>query len=159
MIQISIYGDNPTEEIKEFRELIEGGAAPASIYDDVAELQDKVAAIEGKLDVNYITGAIVPTNELADDKRIYCKTVNVGALPNATVINYPTGLNMNEINVERIEGVARNSGGTTIQLPNATQSTNYLIGCYLTAGGNIQIGTNLDRSDYKGVVRIYFTYK
>lgn len=128
-----------------------------SIFDDVTELQARIAALENQITTNIVTGQEVATNEKFNGKTVYCKAVDVGALPNAATKNVPSGLTMSKINIVRFEGIARNSGGTTILLPNATQTTTYLIGCFITAGGNIQIGTTIDRSDYTGIVRIYYT--
>lgn len=46
MIEFKIIRETAEAEAKEFERIINGGATPASIYDDVAELQTKVAAIE-----------------------------------------------------------------------------------------------------------------
>ena len=55
-IVLSIYGESPEQEVEEFRRLINGGSGQRSIYDDVAELQEKVAAIEPKVaDSGWVT--------------------------------------------------------------------------------------------------------
>lgn len=46
MIEFKIIRETAEAEAKEFERIINGGATPASIYDDVAELQTNVAAIE-----------------------------------------------------------------------------------------------------------------
>ena len=133
-----------------------------TIYEDVAELQAQVAELQEQVAnmqyVNTVTGQAVATREKLNGKVVYCKTIDVGALPNATDKTVATGLNMSEITVVKIEGIARNANGTTIPLPNATQSTTYLVGCFVTAGGNIMIGATTDRSDYTGTVKVYYTY-
>lgn len=158
MIQLSFIGETPEEEVEEVRALI-GGAVPADIFSDVAELQEKVAALENEIIVNLVTGQEVATNEFIDGKRVYCKTVNVGALPVSGNKNVHSGLNMANIKIVRLEGIAINrlNSGTTIMLPNATPNNVYSIGCFVTAGGYVQVGVNMDRSDYDGIVRIYYT--
>ena len=127
----------------------------ANIYDDVEALQAEFEAF--KTAFNLTTGQTVATNERFNGKTVYCKTVDIGSLPNATNKLIPSGLTMSDITVVRLEGVARNSGGTTIPIPNPTPSTSYLIGCFITAAGNIQIDTAVDRSDYTGIIRVYYT--
>lgn len=153
MITITISRDTAVEEMREFNELF----MARGIYDDVEDLQHRVGVLETKMVTNIVTGEEVETNEQFNGKTVYCKAVDVGTLPNAGNKNVATGLDMSVINAVRIEGIAKNSNGTTIPLPNATPNNTYAIGCFLTAGGNVQIGTNIDRSDYTGIVRIYYT--
>lgn len=132
------------------------------IYEDVALLQSQVAELQAQmtelqLPVSFITGEVTETKEAFNGNKVYCKTINIGSLPNATNKLVATGLNMSEVNIVRVEGTARNNAGTTIPLPNTTPTTSYLIGCFVTAGGNIQIDTAIDRSEYNGVVRVYYT--
>lgn len=59
MIEIRITRETAEAEAKEFERIINGGAAPASIYDDVDELQRQVAEINERLaDVTTDTGWI-----------------------------------------------------------------------------------------------------
>ena len=155
-IEIRIEEKTVEDEILAANHLLHR-AVPASIYDDVEDLKNRMAAVETEMIVNIVTGVEVATNERFNGKTVYCKAVDVGVLPNAGSNNIPSGLDMTAIEVVRIEGIAKNSNGTTIPLPNTSQNNTYSIGCFLTAGGNIQIGTNIDRSDYKGIVRIYYT--
>ncbi len=126
----------------------------STIYEDVATLQEQVALLQAG--INFAIGQSTTTYEKFNGKTVYCKTVDVGALPNATHKLVATGLNMANVEILKIEGVAKNSGGTTVPLPNTTPSTTYLIGCFITAGGNIQIDTAIDRSDYTGIVKIFY---
>lgn len=46
MIQLSIYGETPEEEIREFRELFNSAAVPRSVFDDIAQLQTDVSELK-----------------------------------------------------------------------------------------------------------------
>lgn len=129
----------------------------ANIYDDVELLQTQVAAMQTASEL--ITGVAIATNEKIDGKTVYCKLVDVGALPNATNKLIASGLSMTNVEIIRIEGTACNAAGTTIPIPNPTPATNYTVGCFVTAAGNIQLDTVIDRSDYSGAVRIYYVMK
>lgn len=69
MLEIRITRETAEAEAKEFERII-NGATPASIYDDVAELQTKVAALETELNtVTHDTGWY--TLELLNDVQAY----------------------------------------------------------------------------------------
>ena len=135
-----------------------------SVYDDVAALQTQVAALETTIASMQaanalITGTAIATNEKLNGKTVYCKVVDVGALPNASNKLIASGLTMGDIEIVRVEGIAQNAAGTTIPIPNPTPATNYTVGCFITAAGNIQLDAVIDRSEYTGIVRVYYIMK
>lgn len=149
------------------------GVEIQTIYDDVAALTERVAALEMQVatmqtainnidtSVNYVAGQVVATNEKLNGKTVYCKTIDFGALPNATTKTVASGLTMNDIEIIRIEGIARNTSnaGTTYQLGSASPASNYSISCFVTAGGSVQVSTEVDRSMFTGIVKIFYVNK
>lgn len=136
----------------------------SSIYEDVETLKEQVAALQTALATmesghTFIAGQAIATNEKLNGKTVYCKIIDIGALPNSTNKRISTGLDMNTVEIVKIEGIAINSTGTIIPLPNATPSATYVIGCFVTAAGNIQIDTAIDRSEYNGTVKIFYVNK
>lgn len=138
----------------------------SNIYDDVEALQTQVAALETTIAsmtnaFSLTTGTAVATNEKLNGKTVYCKTIDFGTLPNATTKDVASGLTMTDIEIVRIDGTARNTtnDGTTYQLGSSTPSSNYAISCFMTAGGSVRISTEVDRSMFTGIVRIYYVYK
>ena len=99
---------------------------------------------------------IVPTNEFSDGKRIWCKRINLGNLPNATSNNIDTGLT--NINFEKTETKAvRTSDGLGIDIPYA--ATNFLVTTmYVSASNSIRVLSQADMSAYIGTADFYFTY-
>ena len=143
-----------------------GNVTLGTIYEDVEALTARVAALETLVNglqttVNLVTGQEVATNEKLNGKIVYCKTVDFGVLPNNATKTVASGLPMTQIEIIKIDGAARNTtnDGTTYQLGSSTPSSNYAISCFMTAGGNVQISTAVDRSDFVGIVRIYYVYK
>lgn len=63
MIEFRITRETAEAEAKEFERIINGGAIPTSIYDDVDELQQKVATLE-----TAITGLLSTTASNLNDK-------------------------------------------------------------------------------------------
>lgn len=138
----------------------------ATIYEQIEALEQQVATLQTMITTmqnqgNFITGAVIATNEKLNGKTIYCKTIDFGVLPNATTKTVASGLSMSDIEIVKIDGIARNTAndGTTYQLGSSSPSAQYSISCFVTAGGNVQISTQVDRSDFVGIVRIFYIEK
>lgn len=116
------------------------------------------ATITLNAEPDYSTSEVDTKVKWIDGKTIYRKTVNVGAMPNATT----TSTNIGASNVShyiKIEGVAWTSdGNTTIALPfTQTASTSYQISVYIS-NGDIMITAGDDKSAYtQGYVTVYYT--
>lgn len=106
---------------------------------------------------NITTGQELVTNEWLDEKQIYRKRIETGQLPNTENKAISSGLNMNEISVIKLEGIAKADNNTTIPLPFTTLTLEGSIALSLQANGNIHIQTGSNRSVYtKSYVDIYY---
>ena len=103
-----------------------------------------------------VTGSAKITNETFNGKLVYCKTVNTGNLPNATVKEISSGLTPSQITVVRIAGVVYGDGDS-LPIPNPHPTAANNISCYLRNDGKICIGTGKDRTALSGFVQIYYT--
>lgn len=103
------------------------------------------------------TGTEFATDEYIDNKRVYRKRVNCGALPNATAKSVAHGLS-NVTFVKPPQGLAKNSNGTVLTLPySAPNGTEYSVALSVN-NANIQISAGNDRSAYtECYVDLYYT--
>lgn len=107
-------------------------------------------------DLDYSTTEKNTGMKWIDSKEIYKKTVNLGALPNATSINYPHGIT----NIDKIvsfEAICNDASGNTLPLPyvnmdSASYQTQIEIG-----STNILVKTGANLSAYTGYVTLYYT--
>ena len=101
MILLKIENETAEAEAKEFERIINGGAIPASIYDDVDELQTKVNEITGRIDTleTAITGFLSSASENLNDKDLNecIGRIIIGYGNNC--LNKPTGANGYLINI------------------------------------------------------------
>lgn len=91
-----------------------------------------------------------------DGKVIYRKTVEFGALPNATSKSVAHGISDID-KIVKIEGIARTSAGRTLLLPwvnIATHEHGISLEANLTY---VIINTGYNRSDYTGYITLYYT--
>lgn len=102
--------------------------------------------------------ANVPTNRTFDGQTVYCKTVNIGNLPNTTTKAVESGLRPEEIFVIEIKGTADGSD-SWLPIPNPHPTLENVISCYLRADGKIVVATGKDRSTMVGRVEIYYINK
>lgn len=105
--------------------------------------------------INIITGTEYATSEYIDDKQVYRKRINIGALPNATSKTVEHGLS-NIRFVKMPQGYATNSNGLCLALPfsNPTSTNNVSLS---VNSSNILISAGTDRSNYSGYVELYYT--
>lgn len=106
---------------------------------------------------NYSTSERQTEYKWIDGKYIYKKTINFGALPNATTKN--VNHNISSIsNVINIEGFAKYTSGITIFIPNVNTKT-------VGSGISISVSTtqitidtgNTDRSGANAYITLYYT--
>lgn len=97
----------------------------------------------------------VLTNRTFNGERVYCKTVNIGNLPNNTTKEVASGLRPEEIFVLEIRGSADGSDDW-LPLPNVHPNSANNISCYLRADGKVVVATGKDRSTMTGRVQIYY---
>lgn len=97
----------------------------------------------------------VLTNRTFNGERVYCKTVNIGNLPNNTTKEVASGLRPEEIFVLEIRGSADGSDDW-LPLPNVHPNPVNNISCYLRADGKVVVATGKDRSTMTGRVQIYY---
>lgn len=95
------------------------------------------------------------TNRTFNGERVYCKTINIGKLPNNTTKAVESGLRPKEIFVIEIKGSADGSDDW-LPLPNPHPNPDNIISCYLRADGKIVVATGKDRRTMTGRVQIYY---
>lgn len=105
----------------------------------------------------YSTDETVVGGTWVDGKTIYKKTINFGALPNATTKTIAHGISGIDHIVD-LKGVAWNSSGTTINLPYTNYyGAQYQVTWYVDKT-NINIGAGDDKSGYSNCyVTLYYT--
>lgn len=90
-----------------------------------------------------------------DGKKIYEKTINIGALPNNNVKTVSHGINQIDRFID-VAGVA-SSPSAALPIPNANPwSLGESIICYPTTG-DIIIGSASDKSSYTGYITLRYT--
>lgn len=105
-----------------------------------------------------ITGQEVATNEYIDGKRVYRKRINCGNLPNAT--SKTVSLSLSNVNIIKIEGIAKNSSDASNNLPLPYMDPRNLQTCVMLSiisGYNIALVTAEDKSYYTAYVTVYYT--
>ena len=131
---------------------------------------DALSAKQGKelnekIEQRITTGIEFATNEWIDEKRVYRKRINCGALPNATYSYIDTGLLYDNVTIIKIEGIGkRTTDGQYFSLPLVNvENPEFQIAIALmrhetqTEKLVIRITTGFDRSAVNGIVDIYYT--
>lgn len=103
---------------------------------------------------NIITGQETATNEYIDGKCVFVKRINIGQLPNATVVTIPTGVSTT-YTIQRYSGYAR-SGSQTYNLPFFYGDDRVNL-CIVDNNANLEIKTAADKRIFSGYVDIYYT--
>ena len=142
---------------------------------DVETLETKVGVLESGLgglttrvttlesEINYSVEELKcgTFNDGVNVVDIYKKTIDVGALPNATIKEVEHGITDLGL-ILQVYGSAHNTDGTTIPIPDATitpnptynENTNILLRINKTY---IEITTRVDRSAFSGYVTLVYT--
>lgn len=116
----------------------------------------KAAAVDG-INVDYSTSEVDTGATWIDGSHIYKKTINFGALPNATAKYVQHGIsNLNY--VIKIEGTAEAPNSTWITLPvvyrGADAAYNVEVSTSLT---DVVCNTSQDRSMFTAYITLYYT--
>lgn len=150
-IPVAIYGIKSSFQFK-----VNAIASELSTRADHCFLDDETTTVEEAItykDVYSTTEHIV--GKWIDGSVLYEKTIDLGALPNATGKNVAHGItNLNK--VIEISG-AMQSGNTAYPLPmvdNTNMSTQVTV---LVLGDNVRIACGTDRSSYYGYVTLRYT--
>lgn len=121
--------------------------------DNLNAMQDNIESeIEGRTVTIIETDMERQTNTYIDQKRIYVKKINIGALPNNGRKTITAGLS-NIYEIIEIEGYASKDSGNDYM--NIIQATSSIL--YRKSTDTLFIDTNTDRSDYTGKLIIYYT--
>lgn len=131
---------------------------------------DALSAKQGKelnekIEQRITTGIEFATNEWIDEKRVYRKRINCGALPNTTYSYIDTGMLYDNVTIIKIEGMGnQTTDGQYFPLPLVNVEKHELqIAITLmrhetqTEKMVIRITTGIDRSAVNGIVDIYYT--
>lgn len=129
-----------------------GTASTDNVYSAVA--------VDNKLKTNIVTGEEAATNEYIDGKQVFVKRIDFGILPDTAEKKVELGLNLNVINITKIDGVAKKSG-TIFTIPfTSCVETKYNIQLIIRVDDEIPyvvIQTNTNRSELNGYINIYYT--
>lgn len=109
---------------------------------------------------NIFTPIIYSTEERCvgvwiDNKPLYAKSYDFGALPNNTAKTLSSGLT--GVNVVKIDGIATNASGFTTTIPHPETGGNGDVQIDFLSTKEIRIKTNSDYSAFTGYVTLYYT--
>lgn len=135
-----------------------GTASETNVYSSVA--------VDNKIKTNIVTGQEVATNEYIDGKQVFVKRINLGSLPNANEKIVTTDLNVNNVNIIKIDGIAYGSATSIsyiLTLPDINP-LDYSRATRLTMDTEnniwrVKIRAGVDRSNYTGYANVYYTKK
>ena len=122
---------------------------------DTYQITDDFTGCSGG--VNYSTTEQALGIKWIDGKEIYRKVVDFGALPNTTTKDVSSGLTAANVNIIKMDCVARGVNGATIPVPYVSYSANNIADMYFMADGNIRIQTYNDRSSQSAYVILEYT--
>lgn len=93
---------------------------------------------------DYSTTEIDTGKKWIDGKPIYRKVIDCGNLPNATNKSVSIGYSMNQINIVRLYGTARENTGYTIPIPHVSSGqSGSQVQCEISTNGiYLRTGTN-----------------
>lgn len=113
--------------------------------------------LKEKIITRSTTGQEYITNEVMNEKKVYAKRIDFGALGNNEGKVTPHGLDFNSIEVCRVEGFAVNqTNGVIYPLPNFRWDSNAAIEFWID-NTNVAINSRTDRTGVKAYVTIYYT--
>lgn len=125
--------------------------------------KDALSAYQGKVlndtkkDVfTYSTNEQWTGEYWIDGKKIYTKTLNIGALPNNNVKTMDLGYAATDVCVIDFKGFARGSSGLTLFFPHSAGNTQEPIQVYFNADGQVAVRTYNDRSAFTSYVTVKY---
>ena len=114
------------------------------------------ATITLNAEPNYSTSEVDTKVKWIDNKTIYRKTINIGALPNATGKQVNHGISGLDT-VVKMEGFARDPNAfTPLPFPGSGSNPAGFIQVGITSTA-VSIGTGTDRSNATGYITLYYT--
>ena len=125
----------------------------------MTQFQDNIENAINEINYNIITdGEAVKCGYKIDNKDVYVKRINFGALPNNTSKSVNTNIDFNQNTLIKIEGIAKyNSNNIAFPIPFTNPSNlSYAIGVNIDNDNNIVVTTGTDRSSYNGIFNIYY---
>ena len=133
--------------------------------DDANEIKRIVNTNDDELQASkqqdFITGGNpVKCGYKIDGHDVYVKRIDFGPLPNKSSKVIASGIDFNNATLVKLEGIAKYStNNIAFTIPFANPSTlEYSIMLNVDNSNNVVITTGSNRSDYNGVVTIYFYY-
>ena len=150
-----------------------------STASEIADIKDRLDTDEGNISTN--TGDISDLGDALGDamtysttesvvgkwingKPIYRKVIDLGALPNSDSKIISTGLNVSDVNLIKLEGLAVGiSGGNSFLLtlpdvlPAYPGNSTRLSGNSENGIWRVIVNTGIDRTNYTGYAFIYYT--
>lgn len=138
-----------------------------SIYEMIQEKIDEIedgSAFATKLRI--VTGQEVATSEYIDDKRVYMKRIDCGALPNSNISSLksvPINLNLDLVTICKVTGISKDPRINIIYpLPFVWGSDGIdnigILLANVNSSGIIQLRTSTDKSSFtQTYVDIYYT--
>lgn len=113
------------------------------------------ATITLNAEPDYSTSEVDTKVKWIDNKTIYRKTINFGALPNATTKSVAHGVSgLSE--VVKIEGIAKSSSGNYASVPVVPGNANALCDCSVNST-DVTMTAGSDRSGWSAYVTFYYT--
>ena len=103
----------------------------------VSDNSNSIQVLNSEVDclINYSTNEQV-IGKWIDGKPLYRKVIDCGYLPNATSKNVAIGYNMNQINIVRLYGTARENTGYTISIPHVNNgNVSQQVQCEVSTNG------------------------
>jgi hypothetical protein len=111
----------------------------------------------GGVPQDFSTSEQSPGNEWVDAKEVFSKTIDLGALPNASVKNVAHGLSFDTVIMARGAAIRTSPSYVALPLPYVDDSPNFAVRITID-GTNIVIDTGTsDRSAYTGHLHILYT--
>ena len=124
----------------------------------MTQFQDNIENAINEINYNIITdGEAVKCGYKIDNKDVYVKRINFGALPNNTSKSVNTNIDFNQNTLIKIEGIAKyNSSNVAFSIPFINPyNLSFSIGVNIEKD-NIVVTTGSDRSSYNGIFNIYY---
>ena len=130
---------------------------PAISAENLSKMEDNIEElIDEAVKTNIITGQPSRTGRIVNDREEFELRLALGTLvPGGRIV--PTGLNHANITITDLYGIARHTGGATINLPFVSVAA---IGNGIelqTSGNNIVVTPGIDRSAWTGTAIMRYT--
>lgn len=125
----------------------------------MTQFQNNIENAINEINYNIITdGEAVKCGYKIDNKDVYVKRINFGALPNNTSKSINTNIDFNQNTLIKIEGIAKfNSNNIAFPIPFVNPANlSYSISVNIDNDNNIVVVTGSDRSSYSAIFNVYY---